>query len=105
MTIAALPAAGQWLNSPTKGIARTRDGKPDLAAPAPRTPDGKPDISAILESGQPNLHLEFQLTVDDPKAYTKPWTVTLPPMQFDGDNELLEYVCNENEKDRVHYRQ
>jgi hypothetical protein len=47
-------------------------------------------------------HLDIQLTIDDPKAYTKPWTVNLLPMEFDGDNELLEDVCNENEKDLKH---
>jgi hypothetical protein len=46
-------------------------------------------------------HLDLQLTVDDPKAYTKPWTVALPlNLNFDGD--LLEFVCNENEKDAKH---
>ena len=47
-------------------------------------------------------HLDIQLTIDDPKAYTKPWTVNLLPLHFDGDNELLEDVCNENEKDLKH---
>jgi hypothetical protein len=46
-------------------------------------------------------HLELQVTLDDPQAYAKPWTVsaggTLAP-----DTELLEYVCAENEKDRQH---
>ena len=28
-------------------FARTADGKPNLAAPAPRTPDGKPDLSGV----------------------------------------------------------
>src|SRR3989442_510000 len=42
-----VPAAAQWLNYPTPGAPRTRDGKPDLTAPAPRTPDGKPDLSGI----------------------------------------------------------
>ena len=37
----------QWLRHPTPGIPRTRDGKPNLSAPAPRTPDGKPDLSGI----------------------------------------------------------
>jgi hypothetical protein len=46
-------------------------------------------------------HLEFQITVDDPKAYTKPWTVTLP-LTLMADTELLEYVCNENNKDLQH---
>ncbi len=46
-------------------------------------------------------HLDIQLTIDDPKAYTRPWTVTFW-MQLLADTELLEYVCNENEKDLKH---
>ena len=46
-------------------------------------------------------HLDLTLTRDDTKAYTKPWTVT-ETMQASPDNELLEYVCNENEKDLKH---
>jgi hypothetical protein len=37
----------QWLNFPTPGTPRTRDGKLNLAAPAPRTDDGKPDLSGV----------------------------------------------------------
>ncbi len=37
----------QWLDYPTAGVPRTRDGKPNLAAPAPRTADGKPDFSGM----------------------------------------------------------
>ena len=46
-------------------------------------------------------HIDLQLTIDDPKAYTKPWTVNL---QFTcgPDTELIEYVCDENEKDLKH---
>ena len=45
--------------------------------------------------------LEIEVTVDDAKAYTKPWTVTLNQTIL-PDTDLLEYHCNENEKDRVH---
>lgn len=45
--------------------------------------------------------LDIQLIVDGPKAYTKPWTVSLPPLLF-ADTELPESVCNENEKDLKH---
>jgi hypothetical protein len=38
-------APAQWLNYPTPGTPRTRDGKPNLTAPAPRVADGKPDLS------------------------------------------------------------
>ena len=40
-------AEAQWLNFPTPGTPRTRDGKPNLTAPAPRTADGKPDLSGV----------------------------------------------------------
>jgi len=40
-------ADAQWLNYPTPGTPRLPDGKPNLAAPAPRTTDGRPDLSGI----------------------------------------------------------
>jgi hypothetical protein len=46
-------------------------------------------------------NLEIELTVDDPKAYTKPWTVTLHNFIV-LNTELLEYYCQENEKDGPH---
>src|SRR6266567_1234430 len=39
--------------------------------------------------------LEIELTVDDPKAFTKPWTVTLE-QRLEPDMDLLEAVCLEN---------
>jgi hypothetical protein len=46
-------------------------------------------------------NLEVELTVDDPKAYTKPWTVTRK-LSLAIDTEVLEYICNENEKSLQH---
>jgi hypothetical protein len=46
-------------------------------------------------------HLEIQITIDDKKAYTKPWTVTVNQRLL-PDTELIEFVCGENEKDDVH---
>jgi hypothetical protein len=46
-------------------------------------------------------HLDIEFTVDDPKAYTKPWKLNLPQLLY-ADTELLEFVCNENEKDLKH---
>lgn len=45
--------------------------------------------------------LEVQVTVDDAKAYTKPWTVTLNQHLF-PDSDLLDYYCQDNEKDDAH---
>jgi hypothetical protein len=45
--------------------------------------------------------IEIEATVDDPKAYTKPWTVNLA-LSLILDTEMIEYVCQENEKDAKH---
>ena len=233
-------ASAQWLNYPSPGIPRTKDGKPDLSAPAPKTADGKPDISGLWEppgayigniakdlkpgdvsfqpwaaelfqhrrdtlskedptgwcvpggvprsdvvpypfkiltlpgmtlilyeavqsyrqiftdgrplpkdpnpawmgysigrwdgdtfvvessgfnadawldnNGHPGTealrvterfrrkdfgNMDVEVTINDPKAYTKPWTVTLP-FHLLPDTELLEYICSENNKDLDH---
>ena len=46
-------------------------------------------------------HMDIEITIDDPKAYTKPWTV-VQPLRLLPDTELLEYICVENNKDLEH---
>ena len=46
-------------------------------------------------------HMDIELTIDDPKAYTKPWKAELHP-ELVPDTELLEFVCEENERDVRH---
>jgi hypothetical protein len=45
-------------------------------------------------------HIDLKVTYEDPKSYTKPWTLQV---QFDlvPDGDLIEYVC-ENERDKPH---
>ena len=45
-------------------------------------------------------HMDFQVTIEDPKAYNRSWTL---PVGLDliPDGELIEYVC-ENERDKQH---
>jgi hypothetical protein len=41
--------------------------------------------------------LEIDITIDDPKAYTKPWTVRVNQrVMLDG--ELIEFICLENQQ-------
>jgi hypothetical protein len=46
--------------------------------------------------------LEIGITVEDAKAYTRPWTVTLEH-NIMLDTELIEFVCLENEKSTKHF--
>jgi hypothetical protein len=48
-------------------------------------------------------HLEIETTVDDPGAYTKPFTYTVK-LTLLPDGELIEYFCTDNEKDAQHYQ-
>jgi hypothetical protein len=68
-----LPATAQWENVRTPRI--------------PRLPDFG--------------HIEIEITINDPKMYTKPWTVKENP-HYVADTELMEYICNENEEDLSH---
>jgi hypothetical protein len=47
LTASVTPLAAQWLDYRTPGIPRTADGKPNLAAPAPRTATGEPDFTGL----------------------------------------------------------
>jgi hypothetical protein len=45
--------------------------------------------------------MSYEVTVDDPKAYTAPWKQSRV-LRLQKGLELMEYVCLENEKDRAH---
>ena len=46
-------------------------------------------------------HLDIEVTVDDPRTYTKPFTIKLTELLLPS-SDVLEYVCEENEKDVQH---
>jgi hypothetical protein len=46
--------------------------------------------------------LQVEITVNDPKAYTAPWTIKLT-QPIVVDTELLDYICLENERDHSHF--
>jgi hypothetical protein len=46
-------------------------------------------------------HMDLEITIDDPGAYTKPWTVK-QNLTLVLDTELLEFICNENNRDLQH---
>jgi len=47
--------------------------------------------------------MEIDVTIDDAKAYTRPWTVRVN-WRIGADEELIEFVCNENNLDLSHLR-
>jgi hypothetical protein len=49
----------------------------------------------------PAIAPDDPITVDDPKAYTRPWTITITQLLL-PDTELSEFICLENEKDAAH---
>jgi len=60
------------------------------------------DSARVIERfRRPNYgSLELEITVDDPKAYTKPWTVKVNQRVM-PDTELIEFICQDREA--THY--
>ena len=51
---------------------------------------------------RPNLgNMQIEVTVNDPKAYTRPWTVTIHQTAV-LDTEMIDLICTDNEKDVQH---
>jgi hypothetical protein len=46
-------------------------------------------------------HMDLSITIDDPKIYTRPFTIQVG-LRLVPDSDVLESICNENEKDRAH---
>jgi hypothetical protein len=50
-----------------------------------------------------SLTLKYEVTIDDPGAYSKPWT-TSNTVRWRPGFHLMEFICQENEKDSRHMR-
>ena len=74
-TVAGAPLAAQWLDQPTRGLPRTADGKPNLAAPAPRAPDGHPDLSGVWTKISPKY--KSNIAADLKPDEIQPWAQKL----------------------------
>ena len=46
-------------------------------------------------------HMDLAITLDDPVYYTRPFTLQVK-LDLLPDNDVMEYVCTDNEKDRIH---
>src|ERR1700679_3245518 len=63
--------SAQWLNYPTPGTPRSKDGKPNLSAPAPRASNGKPDLSGVWQVEPPGPG-EMERKVGDVGTFVVP---------------------------------
>lgn len=82
IVLAATPGilCAQWLHHATPGIPRTRDGKPNLKAPAPHGADGKPNLSGLWVTEPAAKELRDRLIPDETNGA--------------GEEPLSEYFIN-----------
>ncbi len=63
-----------------------------------RNGDGDPTSAALRVTERFTLAdrdtLQYRVTVDDPKTFTRPWTVAFP-MTRDSSYQMFEYACHE----------
>jgi hypothetical protein len=46
-------------------------------------------------------HMDLEMILEDQKMYTKPWSIVVE-LALQPDTELLEFICEENERDAIH---
>jgi hypothetical protein len=76
LSLVAAPASSQWLKTPTQGIPRDANGKPNLTAPTQRTADGHPDLSGLWQLGI-EIGYAANITADLAKSDIQPWADAL----------------------------
>ena len=91
--LAVGPAVAQWQNLKTPGVPRTKDGKADLNAPAPKTAAGKVDLSGIWN---PNPRFLRTIAADLGKSDLpmRPWAQELFTVRSSGALSHLEPDAN-----------
>ena len=63
---------------------------------------GTESLKVTERYSRPNIgRINIDVTIDDPKAYTKPWNVKLS-WRLVPDTDLIESICEENNKDLPH---
>jgi len=63
---------------------------------------GTESLKVIERYSRPTIgRINIDITIDDPKAYTKPWTVKLT-WNLIPDTDLIESICEESSKDLPH---
>jgi hypothetical protein len=76
LTLAASTAQAQWVKTPTAGLPRDANGKPNLAAPTPRSADAHPDLSGLWQLGI-EIGYAANITADLSPADIPPWAAAI----------------------------
>lgn len=80
----AAPLCAQWLKVPDKSIPRTKDGKVDVSAPAPRQPDGRVDLEGIWIAPGPKYLQNLAADLKPEDVPMQPWAAALTKERMTG---------------------
>jgi hypothetical protein len=50
-------------------------------------------------------HIEVEIVMEDSEAFTGPWRRTFTATLASADEEIMEFICGENNRDPNHYRE
>jgi len=90
---------GHWEGDTLVGETIGQNGKTWLDM---RGLPGTEALRIIERYTRPSVgRIDIDVTIDDPKAYTKPWSVKLS-WNLVPDTDLIESICEENNKDLPH---
>ena len=71
-----------------------------MPIPSTKRPGARPaSVAPLMASTAGPYHIQYEITADDPKMYTKPWKNTRVFVLMQPGQELLEYSCEENNKE------
>ena len=93
LTASLLPLCAQWQLPKDKATPRTKDGKPDLNAPAPRRSDGKADLTGIWIADPPKLR-DVTMDLKPGDVEMQPWAEELFKRRETGDLSALDPDAN-----------
>jgi hypothetical protein len=92
-------SVGHWEKDTLVVETRFQNGKTWLDM---RGLPGTEALRVIERFSRPKIgHMDIEVTIDDPEAYTKPWTVKLA-WRLIPDTDLIESICEENNRDLPH---
>jgi hypothetical protein len=90
---------GKWEGDTMVVETRYQNGKTWLDM---RGLPGTEQLHTIERYTRPTIgRINIEVTIDDPKAYTKPWNVNLS-WSLQPDTDLIESICEENNRDPAH---